>query len=442
VRRPRLHLPRGAALAATLLGVGLVVAAAPAAAQEAGPAKGVVYSARRGPAEVRLVGLGQGSDGAELVLLDVKVECDGFLPQGRMVGVVEEDGRFEVEGIASQPGTTDIVTGEFDDIDGKVRSDGVRLEIDIEVEGEDNAGPTGRCEETQPWELEPRRNEGTRRIDGAVPTEARAIAASGDALYTLDDGEVTRVDPQSLRTTWRATVDPSARVIAAGGDAVWLLDPDTLELTRLDGRSGDLVTTIPLEPAARAAEIGTVLPEIAAGPDAAWVAVDEASNLYRVDAATNTVEAFPMPGDVTALASRPGGVDVSLASEGEATTPFSSVPDGVTIVLSPAEALAATGERSWARDAATVTTLRREASSAVVPLGDLRVGSSPVEGASIVAASPGAWTTTARGLALVSTEGTRAGNVPIVGSAATGLAAVGDAVFVLDAGYLFQLIAR
>jgi hypothetical protein len=139
--------------------------AASAGAQTDGPSAGVVYTARKGPAEVRLVGLGRGPGGDELVLLDVRVECGGFHPQARLVGVVEEDGRFEVEGPVIDFGTTDVVTGEFDDIDGKVRSDGAVLEIDIEVEGEDNAGPTGRCEETQPWRLEPRPSRGARRID-------------------------------------------------------------------------------------------------------------------------------------------------------------------------------------------------------------------------------------------------------------------------------------
>ena len=111
---------------------------------------------------------------------------------------MEEDGRFEVEGPVSDSGTTDVITGDFDDIDGKVRSDGALLEIDIEVEGEDNAGPTGRCEETQPWRLEPRRSPGAARIDGAVPTDATRLASNGDALFTLGDGELARVDPQTL----------------------------------------------------------------------------------------------------------------------------------------------------------------------------------------------------------------------------------------------------
>ncbi len=414
-----------------------VAAAEPAGAQTDGPSDGVVYSARRGPAEVRLVGLGKTAGGDELLLIDVSVECGGFRPQARLVGVVEEDGRFEVEGPVSDSGTTDVITGDFDDIDGKVRSDGALLEIDIEVEGADNAGPTGRCEETQPWRLEPRPSSGAARIDGAVPTDATRLASNGDALFTLGDGELARVDPQTLQTTWTVDVSARATEVAAAGNAVWVLDSDRLELTRIDALSGDELAPVPLEAPERADAIGAVLPEMTASETTVWVAVNEVPALYQVDTATNAVTPGLSPGSISALAAVPDGVYVGLSGEGML---LPVLADGVVVVSTPAEALAASSPSAWARTENVVTSLRQEA-SLVVPFGDVTVGASPVGGASIVAAAPGAWTATERGLAIVDGESTRAGSVPIVGSAATGLAFAEDAVFVIDAGHLIRIEA-
>lgn len=426
---------------ALLTGVAAVpiATAAPAGAQTDGPSKGVVYTARKGPAEVRLVGLGEAPNGDELVLLDLRVECGGFRPEARLVGVVEEDGRFEVEGPVSDSGTTEVITGDFEDIDGKVRSDGALLEIDIEVSGVDDAGPTGRCEETQPWRLEPRRSSGAGRIDGAVPTEATRLASNGDALFTLGAGELARVDPQTLETTWTVEVSVDANALAAAGDAVWVLDADLLELTRIDPLSGDEVTTVPLETPERAAVLDAVLPEMTASDVGVWVAVDEAANLYRVDAATNALEVGTLLGEITALAPAPAGVYVAFRTDSEAA-PFVRLDPGVVPVAAAADALAAAGQRVWARSANIVSALAAR-ELFLVPEANVEVGVSPIQGEELSSAAPGVWTTTERGIAIVDEANARAGSVPVVGAGATGLVSAEGDVFVLDAGHLVRLDA-
>jgi hypothetical protein len=426
------------------------VGAAPAGAQTDGPAPGVVYSARKGPAQVRLVGLGEDADGDQLVLLDVKVECEGFEPEGRLIAVVEEEGRFEVEGPATEPGTTDVITGEFDDIDGKVRSDGAVLEIDIEIEGEDNAGPTGRCEETQQWRLAPQRSAGARRIDGALATDATVLTTNDEALFLLvpgDDGgsELSRVDPQTVTTTWTVDAPENVHLVAATGDAVWVLDDEQIELTRIGALSGDVEATVPLESPETAATMNVVSPLMVASPSAVWIAIDETGSTYRVDAATNEVTIATVIGRIDALGAAADGVyasvvasaggDASLVHLGEQTNEVRSAP-----IEDLPTALAADTTRVWTR---STSRLAAYEPATIEPIGQ-RDAPRFATGALtdlLLATAPGVWTPTTRGLEAFDADLTAIASVPVVGSAATGLVAAEGAVFVIDSGYLIRIDA-
>ena len=187
---------------------------------------------------------------------------------------MEEDGRFEVEGPVSDSGTTDVITGDFDDIDGKVRSDGALLEIDIEVEGADNAGPTGRCEETQPWRLEPRRSSGAARSTAPsrpTPPDSRRTATRSSRSATASSrgrpaDAPDDVDGRRSRASTPGRRRRERRVGARLGSA---------RATRIDALSGDELATVPLEAPERADAIGAVLPEMTASETTVWVAVDE-----------------------------------------------------------------------------------------------------------------------------------------------------------------------
>ena len=438
-------------LAVLLPAAGVPLAAAtPVAAQTDGPAPGVVYSARKGAAQVRLVGLGESPDGESLVLVDVKVECEGFEPQGRLVGVVEEEGRFEVEGAVTQAGTTDVITGEFDDIDGKVRSDGAVLEVDVEIEGADNAGPTGRCEETQQWRLEPRQSSGAARIDGAAPTDATLVATNGDALFTLvtsegGGGVLARVDPATLETTWTVDAPRDAALVASAGDAVWVLDRAALELSRYGAVSGDVEATVPLVAPGAAQELDVLSPLLVATPTAAWVAFDEAGAVFRLDASTDEISSATVVGRADALAPANDGVfastvatdggDALLVHVGDRSDELGAVPIGDL-----PSAIAADASLVWTRS--TERLARYDA--ATLQLGGERTADRLFTGAFdelVLALAPGAWTPSTRGLEAFAGDLTRAVDVPVVGTAATGLVAAEGFVFVIDTGHLIRVRA-
>ena len=410
---------------------------------------GVVYTGRQGGGSVRMVPIGAAA-GRPLLLVDVEVECGGFTPEGRGVALVEDDGRFEIELTATDTDTTDSVRGVFDDIDGKVRPDGAVLEIDVEVEGEDNAGPTGRCEETQQWRLRGRRDPGAARIDGAVRVDADEVATGGDAVFTLDDGEgrrgtVRRVEPRSLRPTWRANASGDSVAIAAAGDAVWVLDDSALTVTRSDAATGDEVATVPLEPPGVAREVAAVFTPLVATPSGVWVGIDDAEQLYRVDGVTNEVAVrVPTPGGVQALAPAPDGVFAGVSSPDRASRGGRLVrldDTGTELAAveldDAADAVAFDGTTVWVRHILGGITQHDPVTLAP---RDGRLELSPtalVDG--LVAAPPGAWVSTERGLLAVDDSLARAGTVPVVGAGSPLSAAGFDALWVVDTGYLVRV---
>ena len=440
--------------------LGLVVAPAPstdaaldvaAGTPAPGPAAGVVYAERKGRGEVRMVRIGE-ERGRPLVLLDHEVECDVFTPEARVVTSVDLDGRFEVATRGTDNDTTDSVTAVFDDIDGRVRADAAALEIDVEVSGEDNAGPTGHCEETQAWRVDARRTPGARRINGAVGVTADVVTAGADAVFSLrrDVGAanaVIRVDPSTLDVDWEVDAPRGASALSAATGAVWVLDAERLELIRLDAASGERVAVIPLETPAGATQLAWSSLSMIATETALWVGVDDPHWLYRVDPITNTVTArLDVPGGVRALAPAPDGnavvassIDDDPATRGGRLVRLDAagVPTATVATEIMVSDLAADGVAVWAQDGFGAVTRHDPTTLAPLPGSFVPRAGTAVGG--LTAATPGVWVTTDRGLVAFDTTLTRAGNVPVVGTGTGAPAAGFDALWVLDSGYLVRV---
>ena len=389
--------------------------------------------------------------GRPLLLLDVEVECGGFTPEGRGVAIVEEGGRFEVVLDATDTDTSDTVTGVFDDIDGRVKADAAVLEIDVDVEGFDNAGSTGDCEETQPWRLRGRPDRGAAQIAGATPVDANRVAVGTGGVVALrqadgSTGEVTRVDPVSRRTTWRVDAGRGAEELATAGGAVWVLDGRTLAVRRLAASTGEEIAQIAIVPAAEARAASSVLTPIVATDTAVWVGADGLERLFRIDTATNAVTAnVATPGGVRALAPAPDGVFAVIQN------PAGGPRDGRLVRLTDTGAegaaadlemvgddLAFDGTTLWMRDVVgTVTrhdpiTLTRLSGELAFPPGTLT--------ADLVPATPGAWTSVDQGLLAIDEALRRRRVVPVVGAASSSAVAAGsDALWVVDSGLLVRV---
>jgi hypothetical protein len=327
-----------------------------------------------------------------------------------------------------------------------VRSDGAVLEIDVEVEGLDNAGPTGRCEETQQWRLEPRRSAGAARIDGATPTDASELASNDDALFLLEPGDddlgvLSRVDPQTLTTTWTVDAPAGAGLVAAAGDAVWLVDGEGLEVTRIGALSGDVEATIPLEDAGVATS--STFPVTTASQRGVWVAIDETQTVYRIDALTNTPTKIGVAGRIDALAPAADGVFASVAAgDGGAArlARFSEV--GLEQSSAPVDdlpsAMASDDVRVWPRSTRRLAAYEAQELEPLGAIDEDRLSTGQLSDL-VLALAPGAWTPTTRGLEAFGDDLDQELDVPVVGAAATALVAAGDAVFVLDSGYLMRV---
>jgi hypothetical protein len=424
---------------------------APGAAASGGDQseRGVLYTGRQGEGRVRMVQVGR-LRGQPLLLLDVEVECGGLTPEGRGVALVEEGGRFEVVLDATDTDTSDTVTGIFDDIDGRVKADAAVLEIDVDVEGFDNAGSTGDCEETQQWKLRGRPNRGAARIGGATPLDADVVAVGAAGVMALrrDDGsaaEVARIDPESRRTTWQVDAGRDADGLATAGDAVWILD-ESLSARRLDASTGDEVARVALVSPEEARDAGSAFTPMVATDRAVWIGADGLERLYRVDAATNTVTAsVSTPGGVRALAPAPDGVYAAIASTGGGPRSgrlvhFDDAGAEVAAVdlAEAGDALAFDGTAVWAQSLTRAVTRHDPGTLAAQP-GELAFPPGTLaEG--LAAAAPGVWTSIEQGLLAIGDDLARATMVPVVGAAsASSIAAAPDALWVADSGLLVRI---
>jgi hypothetical protein len=440
--------------------LGLVVAPVPstdpalgvtAGTPAPGPATGVVYAERKGRGEVRMVRIGE-ERGRPLLLLDVEVECDVFTPEARVVTSVDPDGRFEVATRGTDNDTSDSVTAVFDDIDGRVRTDAAALEIDVEVSGEDNAGPTGDCEETQEWRIDARRTPGARRIDGTVDVTADVVTTGADAVFSLrrDAGAanaVIRVAPSSLDIDWEVDAPRGASLLGAAAGAVWVLDVERVEVVRYDATNGERIAAIPLDAPAVADQAASSSLSMVATDAAVWVGVDDPPWLYRIDPATNAVTArLDVLGGVRALAPAPDGngvvassIDDDSATRGGRLVRFDAagVPTASVATATVVSDLAADTAAVWAQDGFGAVTRHDPTTLAPLPGSFVPRAGTAVGG--LTAAAPGAWVTTERGLMAFDTTLRQVGSVPVVGAGTDAPAAGFDALWVLDSGYLVRV---
>jgi hypothetical protein len=435
-----------------VLGVLVAGASAAPAAESGGPQAGVLYAAKKGGGTLRLVRIGTNPEGRPLVLVEPAPKCDVFRPAARVVLAVGPADRFKGKVRAFDQHTTDSVDATIA-VSGTVGASKASLELAIELEAEDNGGPTGSCDRTQRWTLKARADAGAARVSGAAKVPGDRIAVGRDAIFVGDDDEqsprVRRVDPTTLAVAW--TVTPPGRIaaLAAFGDAVWVLDDDLAELTRLDAATGQVVARIPLETPQVAKQRSPVFTSLSAGERGVWVSIDTTNRVYRVDPATNTVAARGTLTDEprAVLATATGALVGTSGTTGAAVGRLVQL-DATTTVVTAAPlpgrslgSLALHGTDLWVLttegllvrySAATLTTL---SDGLELPRGT-GVGVSAIAGA-----PPGVWIATEDGIAAYSGSATVV-TVPVVGGWSSTSAAGFGAVWVLDAGYLVRIDAR
>ena len=99
---------------------------------------------------------------------------------------------------------------------------------------------------------------GTRRATLSTPANSRLAAVSGQAVILLgNDGTVTRVDPTTGRSLWRARLssapagDSIGRNLAIAGTTLWAVRENTFQdterLTAIDLASGRILGSTPLQ---------------------------------------------------------------------------------------------------------------------------------------------------------------------------------------------------
>jgi len=120
-----------------------------------------------------------------------------------------------------------------------------------------------------------------------------AVARNGVWVANVLTGELTHVDPDSLRPAAAPiAIAGSVDQIVGSGDDLWALDERAGTVTRIDTVSGAV---------GRPTRVGDDPSDITVGLGAVWIA-DHGGSLYRVDAVTLEVEEFPIDADVLAVA--------------------------------------------------------------------------------------------------------------------------------------------
>jgi DNA-binding SARP family transcriptional activator/DNA-binding beta-propeller fold protein YncE len=130
------------------------------------------------------------------------------------------------------------------------------------------------------------------RVDARRPLTGVAVGA-GAVWAIASPAAVLRIDPASARVTdriaivGRAPADaPYPVAVAAAGDLVWVLNANTATVTKIDAHLRGVVQTTRLG-------VDRAPQQIAAEPDAAWVAGDDGT-LTRIDARTGESETIPV----------------------------------------------------------------------------------------------------------------------------------------------------
>lgn len=133
------------------------------------------------------------------------------------------------------------------------------------------------------------------QVQAEIGLSVGRLAATDDGIWVADivAGELTHVDPESLRK--RGAPIPIAGNVdqLVGSDAdLWLLDQRAGTVTRIDTISRKVGSPT---------RVGLTPQDMAVGLGAVWVA-DHDGSLYRVDAVTLEVQAFPIGAEVLGVA--------------------------------------------------------------------------------------------------------------------------------------------
>lgn len=167
---------------------------------------------------------------------------------------------------------------------------------------------------------------------GGAQAESGHVAAGGSSLWTVTGGDLTRVD-QLGRPTGSAHVGQSSSAIAAGLDAVWIaddlqgnltkVDPDTLRVLKVAAVAGNIdaiavgggsvwivdsvagVVT-PFDPntlsAGSPVRVGVNPTDLAVGLDSMWVSNQGEGTISRIDPVTHAVKTIPIGAPAAAIA--------------------------------------------------------------------------------------------------------------------------------------------
>ncbi|MEY2534988.1 MAG: hypothetical protein QOF29_2898 [bacterium] len=137
---------------------------------------------------------------------------------------------------------------------------------------------------------------GTARIVARVAggRSLRGVAVGAGAVWAIGaPAVVLRIDPATDRVTDRIAIvghapadGPYPIAVAAAGRFVWVLNGNTATVTKIDARTRGIVQTL-------RAGVDRGPRQIAAGPDAAWVAADDGT-LTHIDARTGAMRSTPV----------------------------------------------------------------------------------------------------------------------------------------------------
>ena len=187
----------------------------------------------------------------------------------------------------------------------------------------------------------------TVRIGNVVPGSPAMVAASGDALWVaLNSGQLTRLNPDTLRVMRQ--VDPNAAPagLGVGDGAVWVTDHFAQTVTRFDPTG--LLTPSP---------VGQGASGVAVGDGGVWVADTGDDAVVRVDPGTRAVTAtIPVGHAPTGVTVGAGSVWVANSGDGTVTRIDSATDKPTTIAVggSPQQITVAAGHAWVSVDAPTI----------------------------------------------------------------------------------------
>jgi YVTN family beta-propeller protein len=190
------------------------------------------------------------------------------------------------------------------------------------------------------------------RIGNVVPGSPAAIAARAGALWVAPyAGDLTRLDPETLRVMRQVDPNGGPAGLDLGAGAMWVTDSFADDVTRVDPTG--LLTPI---------AVGNGASAIAVGDGGVWVADTGDDAVVRIDPVTQAVTATIAVGDAPAGISVGGG-SVWVANSGDGTVtridPKTDQAIATIAVGGSPQEITVAGGRAWVTvDAPTIPTTR------------------------------------------------------------------------------------